>query len=1296
MSSVRDQLDRDRYKLIADKIMQLLDKIHDTSLSEKRWIWELLQNAKDVPNKFNRVSVKIELYPDRLVFSHNGDHFSVNNLSGLIQQVSSKDSKNQEEQTGKFGTGFITTHLLSRTINVRGVVLNPNTEKFQHFNVTLDRRAKSSEELVPVIADTIRFVEKLDENDLENFPIAENYENRSEEDFYTIFTYALSSDSLSAAQIGLADLVNTLPLTMISLPKLKSIRIIDHTKNTDETYTCNSYIQEESPSYTVMSSTITIDGTAKTSKHYYTYKNDVVALSIEFGKDEDGKTILLDYKNGQPYLLRDFPLIGSDRFYFPFILNGFQFEPTEMRDGLLLNKKEDKAVLNRSIIDVAVDSALKFNDWLLSKDVCNTYILASSREPVPVNTWDEEFAKPWITNLQKNWRTQLLSQNLVETANGNTALQNLRLPDFEDNSYKHDERFYDFVVDFMKTGQLPIKTQLKKWQSVINPEYKSWNANLKYTKTTFLEELASCKSLSGLSDRLGKDEYGTTEWMRNLVDFLIEAEAEKAFSEYAILPDAKGKFHQLADLQLDAKEPIPSSVKAIYDTLLGKDIDSTLLHESLSSCTISGINTFGLKDAIKSINECIDNKLSNYSTYKSNKSLWDRDLAAIMRIVNTIDPTADIDNFGSRMRALIKPLIPTDTVADQIQNLDASFWKTANRFILSMLPRVIGWNFTTLSSFRIGFFNQEKEETEAISWMNLLFALVNEGHLSISKETAIFPDENGTFHPLDKLHFDKLIPVEYKELDKFASNRDWNSELLHTGIVGFENHQPYDIATVYDNLKRTFEKESVTNRKEEIALRAISLIPSSSSAKHNAVAEIYRLAKTIFGNRLPASVEMSNSNGFEWEKFSAYILDAIASKIATSINIENLCNDQSLSIDDAIEYIDDVIEYAESFYDKRYRSIVEEKYGVWVNQHGDFCHFKDTHIDVNIPEALKNMALNKRVNHDFKADLADNRFNFIKYLPSETSISVKDVLAAIDDAVKYYVVQENGSLQQADFTQLVLDLHAWLDTHKDDEQHTPYFVVNHDRLMVGSLTEKETISLIGKLVGSKDKLAAAAELVSKYSAEEIRSLQDKNEALQEENETLKARIAELEKQPKISIGGEENDDLTEEQKEEYSLEARRAVRKQLEFLGYEFSKGIGEHSIVKGVLKENVEYPLVVKSHRSINPIQINPNEWIELSKDNAMLWIYFGNDIAKPVAIRELLRRQDKLTLSFDSDNLVDDERMMRFAQVLRYFKNLHFDIASLAPESVADKYGEYLDFNRKTDRIIEGAGINDTEDNL
>lgn len=128
MSTVREQLDRDRYKLIADKIMQLLDKIHDTSLSEKRWVWELLQNAKDVPNKFGRVSIKIELFPDKLEFCHNGNHFSVNNLSGLIQQVSSKDS--QEKKSVKS---------VKRCLLQTGI---PMTKRPQNWYDALSRRGR--------------------------------------------------------------------------------------------------------------------------------------------------------------------------------------------------------------------------------------------------------------------------------------------------------------------------------------------------------------------------------------------------------------------------------------------------------------------------------------------------------------------------------------------------------------------------------------------------------------------------------------------------------------------------------------------------------------------------------------------------------------------------------------------------------------------------------------------------------------------------------------------------------------------------------------------------------------------------------------------------------------------------------------------------------------------------------------------------------------------------------------------------------------------------------------------------
>ena len=59
-TTVDDEIAYNNYRLTADKIMQLLSQIReDPSASAKRWVWELLQNAKDVPNKFGKVSVEI-------------------------------------------------------------------------------------------------------------------------------------------------------------------------------------------------------------------------------------------------------------------------------------------------------------------------------------------------------------------------------------------------------------------------------------------------------------------------------------------------------------------------------------------------------------------------------------------------------------------------------------------------------------------------------------------------------------------------------------------------------------------------------------------------------------------------------------------------------------------------------------------------------------------------------------------------------------------------------------------------------------------------------------------------------------------------------------------------------------------------------------------------------------------------------------------------------------------------------------------------------------------------------------
>ena len=109
----------------ANRIVQLLDKqrYSNNENSVKRWIWELCQNAKDVSNDTGKVKICIgfDKINKSVVFKHNGRPFTMANIMSLINQSSSKDRYNEgERQSGKFGTGFITTHLLSEIVNVSG------------------------------------------------------------------------------------------------------------------------------------------------------------------------------------------------------------------------------------------------------------------------------------------------------------------------------------------------------------------------------------------------------------------------------------------------------------------------------------------------------------------------------------------------------------------------------------------------------------------------------------------------------------------------------------------------------------------------------------------------------------------------------------------------------------------------------------------------------------------------------------------------------------------------------------------------------------------------------------------------------------------------------------------------------------------------------------------------------------------------------------------------------------------------------------------------------------------------
>src|SRR5436190_16169364 len=104
-----------------------------------RWVWELIQNARGTADSQTQLKIEVTLDGDFLRFRHNGAPFRIDEVAHLIQHGS---SKLDPRDIGKFGTGFITTHLICRRVQVRGSLIDART-----FDFELNREGKDPTEL---------------------------------------------------------------------------------------------------------------------------------------------------------------------------------------------------------------------------------------------------------------------------------------------------------------------------------------------------------------------------------------------------------------------------------------------------------------------------------------------------------------------------------------------------------------------------------------------------------------------------------------------------------------------------------------------------------------------------------------------------------------------------------------------------------------------------------------------------------------------------------------------------------------------------------------------------------------------------------------------------------------------------------------------------------------------------------------------------------------------------------------------------------------------------------------------
>lgn len=1276
--TAREVFNEAAYKQAANKIRQLLSAIRNNpALSAKRWVWELIQNAKDAPNKYGKVSVEIELVSDHeLRFKHNGDPFSINNISGLVRQVSSKSSVNEDEETtGKFGTGFICTHLLSDVIEVKGIL---KYRGYRLFELVLDRSGRSSEELMPRIRDV---EEPFYEPEKHFNKIADYEENRKEDDYDTEFIYSLdSNEKYKAAVAGLDDLVNTLPVTLVTQAnKIKQVHVIDRVRNTDVTYVCETQTVGEN----VVFSEIKVNADVK---QYLSYITDEVALTTEVIKTENGY-ILVKRDNKQPILYRDFPLIGSEKFYFPYMLNGFRLNPTEKRNCIPLNGVDnEEARENREIIDHAVDASLKFNEWLIAHNVTNRYLIAYSPKPKPEVDYDEDVALPWINQLQSNWRAQLLEQQLVESEDGIHAMKEISVPSFLGGA---SAEFFDLLDGFyIGRGYLPKKQYQEGWLKVLNADYKVWKANLKYEKDDFLKDLSDLGSVDALCQKLNKDEQTVLEWLNKVYAFLIKHKCQDDLEKYAIVPNEEGTFMCIDELRSDQTNPIPSELKSIYNEVSDTAIEDELVHEGIDATIFDNIiDTFDLKDIIDWFNNGIESR--DWSSEKKETVVY-----ALISLMPQTDDAGYIKRRESMYR--FSSAYREMGELQMVDVEDLHLWEKADEYWFNNSYAGIE-KAEKVSTMSEEFFLSGKTEEETLNWLNEYIAFYRDNsHGDLIKERSVFPDQNWReLKPLDELRYDAGIPEAFKDLADYAEDTSFETDkyrsvLLNKAIKGYEQHNPLKLSDVYEFVEESFD-DSRDDDREVIAKQTIAIVLSSDdeSSKQN---RVYGFVKTVLGEDMPDKSLVETADGFKWDFANEYCLRMICEKISESENLSGLCelSDElsDKSNQELIEWVDELIEFLHS--NKTYWSIIsdeDEGIGIWLNQHNDFCRLQDLRIDGGIPEELKNLCENnKHIDWDLRADMYSIDAQCGKYVTDE--ISLKEVGEYIDRIIKEYVDEKNN-MQEKDFVALVFGLKKILKSNPELKDVMKYFEKKKHSLYVWTLGEGETMDLVGEIIqAGNDKLRIVRQILEERSVEDLARVCDILDNAQEggpivslePRPELTAIMPDLENngaltERRVTVSEAQYSGLSLEEIKGFVSEAKRQVVEYFKRLNDKEHRGLkfdenriamDSYSQLYGIYDKNGnELPIVVHSYRGpqYRYFDINPYDWYVLSKPGSMLWVVTGDGL-KCIPMYALPIRKIQIPLP---DGMPKRERtaMLTLMQAMKQYSpgNVRFDFGNCMP---------------------------------
>jgi hypothetical protein len=519
-----------------------------------RWIWELLQNARDASSP-DGVRIWLTLKPDGLVFYHNGLPFNYKNIAHLIYHGTTKyePSVSGVDPIGQYGTGFLTTHLISKTVLVRG-----RLDDKKRFNFLLDRRGDSADELKAAMdASWSRFVASCSEARDAN-PIRTEYE------------YPLAAGLFDSVNKDISDLIENAAYLLSFNERIKRLHIdrggpplVIEKKSHERLTDSAQWVRIDER----------IGDAAPKSRYVAIMVRDSVSAAVELSKSKERWSAAAPVR--VPRLYKAFPLVSTSDFCLPVVINSEKFDPREDRDTLILRPDREGKNENMALMEAACDLAAQMPVLATDQSWAGVPALARVNQ---VQAWE------WA---DADWLRQTLIDRFIMPVRAADVLENdtyivdpagSLVPTLD--SRERCEDLWDIANKVKEyIDHLPMRHEtwewaetLASWADVLQVDIDDFDEGL--TLADVCTWVAKSETLGNLQGRL-REGTDALAWLNQLYALIGVADCVDLLESEPIVPSQSGALKKITDLSLD--RDIDDELKEIAESL-GLAVRSTLVH----------------------------------------------------------------------------------------------------------------------------------------------------------------------------------------------------------------------------------------------------------------------------------------------------------------------------------------------------------------------------------------------------------------------------------------------------------------------------------------------------------------------------------------------------------------------------------------------------------------------------------------------------------------------------------------------------------------------------------------------